>query len=78
MLYYSDLLMILSAIPAFMLISDGYRVKNVTKGLHQFFLFIALSIAAVLLLLLFELQFVFTIPALLIFVLIAFAKKKKS
>ncbi|MDC8005136.1 hypothetical protein POV27_13830 [Aureisphaera galaxeae] len=77
MLKHLTLLMIISALPAFMLISDGYRVKNVSKGVNYFIWFVVLTVITVILLWQFRLDFVFVIPALLFIALLAFRKKKK-
>ncbi|GAB5400793.1 MAG: hypothetical protein Aureis2KO_23780 [Aureisphaera sp.] len=70
-----DVLFALSLIPALVLISDGYRVGNVKKGVRQFFLFAFFAGICIALLVLAGLEFVFSIPVLIIIGILVGRKK---
>ncbi|CAM1350313.1 hypothetical protein THALO_200236 [Tenacibaculum halocynthiae] len=72
----SIILFSISTIPLWLYIVDGYYQKNIKKGFHYILTFISIIIISFIMLSIYRLYFVFTLP-LIIFIFIIQTKRKK-
>ena len=77
MLKYFDILMLISAIPLFVFLVDGFYKKKMNTAINYIILFIVIAAITGLLILYFKLYFALAIPVILIGLIIFFRKKHR-
>lgn len=77
MLKYFDILMLISAIPLFVFLVDGFYKKKMNTAINYIILFIVIAAITGLLILYFKLYFALAIPVILIGLIVFFRKKHR-
>jgi len=75
MLKYFDILMLISAIPLFVFLVDGFYKKKMNRAINYIILFIVIIAITALLMVYFKLYFALAIPVILIAIVVFFRKK---